>query len=252
MSGIIKTESMGILPSFTVQMDIFDVLYLSYLIPEIRLRPAVPAQIFFAVTYGDKTIISFVIFRSKNVTSSLFPFFHFSYNQANIRTYVVDPVTRMPAVFFLKSGITSSFIAFVTGLLKIPWHSISMGLDVRYENDRPCQYYVEGKWRGHFNIELKGDQSPLKNPAPFQSPEEASLFLTGPSVGFYGTSGKLIRFEVNHSAIKLSTGILSAIHCPVLVNSGLMRDNELITPQSVLMAPNSHFTVFMPPTTISI
>ena len=92
---------MGLIPSFTVQMDIYDVLYLSYIIPEERLRPAVPHKIRLAAPIQGKAIISLVIFRSKNVTASLFPFIHFNYNQANLRTYVIDPPTGKNAVFFL-------------------------------------------------------------------------------------------------------------------------------------------------------
>jgi hypothetical protein len=241
---------MSIIPSFTVEMDIFDVLYLSYFIPEKRLRHTIPSHIPFALSYENKTIISLVIFRSINVASSLFPFLHFSYNQANIRTYVVDPITGSPAVFFIKSGITSAFVSFAARVLKIPWHSISMSLDVRYENNRPVQYRVWGNWEEDFNIELERGHSPLDHD-PFQSMEERVRFLTGPAVGFYGASGKLIRFEVNHSAVKPSTGKLSTIQCPILVSSGLMNDKELLMPQSILMAPYGHFTVFMPPTTIS-
>lgn len=250
MSGIIK-KSMGIIPSFTVQMDIYDVLYLSWLIPQKRLGPFIPAHISFASKYEDKTMISLVIFQSKNVTSSLSPFLHFSYNQANIRTYIVDPVTGMPAVFFLKSGITSQFISFVTGLMQIPWQSISLNLDARHGDDYPYQYQVDGNWGGNFKIEVKEDRSP-SNHAPFQSIEEAALFLTGPAVGFYGAPGRLIRFEVNHSPIKPLTGKLSAIQCSILVDSGLMKENELAAPQSALMAPYGRFTVFMPPGIISI
>ncbi|MCX5811834.1 MAG: DUF2071 domain-containing protein [Proteobacteria bacterium] len=232
-------------------MDIYDVLYLSWLIPQKRLRSFIPADIPFASKYEDKTIISLVIFQSKNVTSSLFPFLHFSYNQANIRTYIVDPVTGMSAVYFLKSGITSQFISFVTGLLKIPWQSISMNLDARYGDDYPYQYQVDGNWGGNFKIELKEDRNP-SNPVPFQSIKEAALFLTGPAVGFYGTPGRLIRFEVNHSPIKPLTGKLSTMQCSILVNSGLIKEKELMAPQSALMAPYGRFTVFMPPGMISI
>ncbi|HAX17592.1 MAG TPA: hypothetical protein DCY00_03225 [Actinobacteria bacterium] len=144
MSGIIETEFMGIIPEFRVQMDIVDVLYLSCLIPERRLHPAVPEHIQFALKHEDKTIISLVIFHSKNVSSSFFPFLRFSYNQANIRTYVVDPVNGKPAVFFLKSSITSPFISFVTKLFKIPWQSVSMNLDVFWKNHTTCKYSVKG------------------------------------------------------------------------------------------------------------
>ena len=88
---------MGLIPSFTVQMAIHDVLYLSYLIPEKRLRPAIPDNVRFALTFRDKTIVSLVMFHSKNVRASFSPFFRFDYDQANIRTYAVNLITGQPA-----------------------------------------------------------------------------------------------------------------------------------------------------------
>jgi uncharacterized protein YqjF (DUF2071 family) len=101
---------MGLIPSFSVEMDIYDVLYLSYVIPEERPRPAVPDSMRIAAPSPGKAVISVVIFRSKNVTASIFPFIHFAYDQANLRTYVIDPITGRNAVFFLKSAITSRLI----------------------------------------------------------------------------------------------------------------------------------------------
>jgi hypothetical protein len=248
-----RNNCMGFIPSFTVQMDIYDVLYLSYIIPEERLRPTVPDNICLATTSQGKAIISLVIFRSKNVTASLFPFIHFTYDQTNLRTYVIDPFTGKNAVFFLKSGITSRFISAVTNLLQIPWQSVSMRLNTEYDNKHGfVRYTVEGHWEDPFTIVLKGNQVPMLNPEPFNTPEETIHFLTGPAVGFYSTARGLIRFEVKHSEIKPSTGAISVISFPMLTRSGLITDEELWTPQSVLVAPDGHFTIYMPPTRLCL
>jgi len=244
---------MGLIPSFTVQMDIYDVLYLSYIIPEERLRPAVPDNMSLASPIQGKAIISLVIFRSKNVSVSLFPFIHFGYDQANLRTYVIDLLTGKNAVFFLKSGITSRFISIVTNLLRIPWQSVSMGIDTGYDNQQSlARYAVEGHWEGPFHIVLNENQGSVVNPKPFNAPDEAIQFLTGPTAGFYNTSRGLIRFEVKHSEIKPTTGTILKINLPVLARSGLIRDEELWTPQSVLVAPDGHFTIHMPPARIRL
>jgi hypothetical protein len=247
-----KIYSMSFIPSFRVQMDIHDVLYLSYLTPERRLRPAIPDNLHFAVTFQGKTIVSLVIFHSKNVRASFFPFFRFDYDQANIRTYVLDPITGKPAVFFLKSGITSPLIAAITRVMGIPWQSISMRLDIQHDNNPPYKYTAEGNWEGDFDIRLNENKDPLIDMEPFQAPEEATHFLTGPSVGFYGSSGGVIRFEVEHSVIRPSMGKISAIDFPVLVRSGLLTDEELWFPHSALIAPYGFFSVSMPPTRVFV
>ena len=243
---------MNLIPSFKVTMDIYDVLYLSYLIPEKRLRPAVPYNMPFAVTFQDKTLLSLVIFHSKNVRASFFPFLRFNYDQANIRTYVFDPITGKPAVFFLKSGITSPLIAAITKILRIPWQSISMCLDAPPDNSESYRYNAKGNWENLFNIRLTENQDHVMNMEPFQTREEATRFLTGPSMGFYGSSNGVIRFEVEHSAIRTSMGKISAIAFPLLVRSGFVTDEELWSPHSALIAPHGNFSVSMPPTKISI
>jgi len=243
---------MSLIPSFVVKMDIHDVLYLSYLIPEKRLRPAVPDNMSFAVTLQDKTLLSLVIFHSKNVRASFFPFLRFEYDQANIRTYVLDPITGKPAVFFLKSGITSPLIAAITRMLRIPWQSISMSLDAPPDNSPSYRYGAEGNWEDVFNICLTENKDLNMDLEPFQTPEEATHFLTGPSVGFYGSPSGVIRFEVEHSPIRPSMGKISAITFPILVRSGFVTDEELWFPHSVLIAPHGSFNVSMPPTKVSI
>lgn len=244
---------MGLIPSFTVEMDIYDVLYLSYIIPEARFRPAVPDKIRLVAPSQGKAIISLVMFHSKNVTASLFPFVHFAYDQANLRTYVIDPRTGKNAVFFLKSGITSRFISIATRLLHIPWQVVSLRLDTGYDNEnRLTSYAIEGHWQNPFDIILKENQNIMTNQEPFSTPEEAMRFLTGPAIGLYNTHGGLVRFEVKHSEIKPATGTISRIDFPMLTRSGILTDNELWKPQSVLVAPDGHFTIYMPPTKLRL
>jgi uncharacterized protein YqjF (DUF2071 family) len=244
---------MGLIPSFSVEMDIYDVLYLSYVIPEERLRPDVPDSIHIATPSPGKAVISAVFFCSKNVTASLFPFIHFAYDQANLRTYVIDPITGRTAVFFLKSAITSRLIAAITNLLKIPWQALSMRIDTGHNDEHLfTRYAAKGHWEGPFNIILKENRASGMTPALFQTLQEEMHFLTGPAVGFYNTSGGLIRFEVKHSEIKPATGAISAINFPMLMTSGLVTDDELRNPQSVLIAPDGHFTVYMPPTKLRL
>ncbi len=243
---------MRLVPSFTVHLDIYDVLYLSYMVPITRLRPFVPDALNFAVTLEDTSIISLVVFRSRNVRVSLLPFLRFKYDQANIRTYVVDPTTGKPSVFFLKSGITSPLVSVATGVLGIPWQHISIRIDTEHRDNEPSIYAAQGNWDGAFSVCINKDRSFLIDMTPFQTPEEAIRFLTGPSVGFYKSSSGVIRFEVEHSAIKPSMGTISAIHFPILTRMGLVTDDELPLSHSALVAPHGYFNVSMPPHNVSI
>ncbi len=244
---------MGLIPSFTVEMDILDVIYLSYLIPEERLRPTVPATLNIASPITGKAIVSLVIFRSNNVRASIFPFLRFTYDQINLRTYVTNPVTGSNAVFFLKSGITSRFIAAVTNLLGIPWQPVSLHLGGSISDINKSTYHtITGYWQHPFEITLNRDQHTDPDSRPFNSVREAIHFLTGPVAGFYNTPGGLIRFQVRHSKIEPLTGSISSIYCPVLSRSGLLMDEEIHNPQNLFIAPEGHFTVYMPPVKLQL
>jgi len=244
---------MGLIPSFTVKMDILDVIYLSYLIPEERLRSAVPTALNIASPVAGKAIISLVIFHSRNVRASIFPFLRFTYDQFNLRTYVTDPVTGSTAVFFLKSGITSRFIAAATNLLGIPWQPVSLHLGGSLSDRNTfVDQTITGYWENPFEITLNRNRYVDSDLQPFSSVQEAIHFLTGPAAGFYNTSGGLIRFQVKHSKIEPLTGSISAINCPILSQSGLMTDEETRYPQSLFIAPEGHFTVYMPPVKLQL
>jgi hypothetical protein len=243
---------MNCIPSFKVKMDLQNVFYLSYLIPKKCLHPLVPERLSFAVTCDDKTIISCVFFRSRNVRASFLPFLRFNYDQANIRTYVIDPVSGRPAVMFLKSGITSKLISIATGLLGIPWLPISVRIATAQSNANETRYSVDGTWGDDFSIELTENSNPLQETTPFSSTGDMISFLTGPSVGFYTTASGVIRFNVRHSVVEPHLGSISSIHFPDLVKSGLAGQDELLHPQSVLLASDASFEITMPPTKISL
>ena len=89
-----------------VEMSLHHVLYVSYLVPESRVRQLVPEALPLAVVERDNVFISVVILQSTRVRLSSLPFPKFTYNQVNIRTYVLDPHSGQHAVFFALNPIT--------------------------------------------------------------------------------------------------------------------------------------------------
>jgi hypothetical protein len=252
MAMIRIIDSMNWIPSFKVKMDLQDVFYLSYMIPKERLTSHIHEQLPFAVSHEDNTIISCVFFKSRNVRASFFPFLRFDYDQANIRTYVIDPVSGKTAVMFLKSGITSKFVSMATGLIGIPWLPISVRVATTQSNDNKKHYSVDGTWGDDFSIDLTRNSNPLQETAPFSTTGEMINFLTGPKVGFYSTASGVIRFNVRHSVVEPLFGSVSSISFPIVVESGLALPEELHHPQSVLIATDASFEITMPPTKISL
>src|SRR5512133_1160002 len=120
---------MRIIPRFTVSMDIYHVLYLSFLVPAERILPFLPAPLQPAPFSEGKVFVSIVCFRSRDVRVAGFPFLKFAYDQINVRTYVRDPLTGKNSVLFLFSGIASRFVAFSVNVLGFPWRNIPFRLE---------------------------------------------------------------------------------------------------------------------------
>ena len=53
---------MKLMPRFSVEMELYDILYLSYLLPVSRVRPLVPDILPLATVGGDRVFFSVVIF----------------------------------------------------------------------------------------------------------------------------------------------------------------------------------------------
>lgn len=235
------------LPRFSVKMDITDVSYLTYIVPEERLRPAVPEAIPFAMTHEGRTFVSLVIFHNKNVRASLFPFIRFNYDQLNVRTYISDPVTGKPAVLFLHSGITSRTMSFATKLMGIPWPVMSLGINATYQNDALTGYSAVGEWEGKVNVRLGESLSSDYDYTPFKNIKDAIEFLVTPTVGYYTVSGGAVRFEVQHTSVVPSGRCAASVRFPMLEAHGYLTGEELQNPHNILVTPHAFFRVLLPP-----
>ena len=238
---------MKLIPKLSVTMKLCDILYLSYLVPASRIRPFVP-EILPLASIDDRVFISIVIFHSSGVRLVNIPFLHFNYDQINLRTYVKDPQTKNHGVYFFRSGITSATTFFLSRFLNFPWENIPFS--IKSEQDKEghyVRYVASGDWQGKFNIEVKEASSQTMNSAPFSTPEEAVQYLTGPLIGFYGSSQKLQRFEIKHSHIQPRSCEALNISFPLLTTSGLLEKVEIHQPHNALLSPQSQFHVLFPP-----
>ena len=194
---------MKLIPSFSVAMDIYDVLYLSYLIPESKVQPYIPGSLTPATIRNKMVFLSVVCFHSKDVRIAGFPFIKFSYDQINIRAYVRDPDSGKNGVLFLYSGITSPVIAMSANILGFPWENIPFQLRaVKDDSNRYMEYRATGTWRGNIDISVEENTS---SPACTDLPPDLKntiQHITVPGIGFYNTRGGVLRFEVKHTEIK--------------------------------------------------
>jgi len=239
---------MKLIPNFSVDLTIHDVMYISYLVHVSRLRGLIPVNLDPATISDGNVFVSVVALHNTRMRLSRLPLINFSYNQLSLRTYVVDPGTRKPGVFFLRSGVTSKLITTFSNLLKIPWEDIQFAIQASIDDSgRYVKYTAAGTWGEEIFIDAQEESQEPKSILPFENREKIFEYIMGGSIGFFALPGELLRFEVRHSIIEPRFGKVTHINLPILASSGILTEEEIHTPHNVLLAPHGRFRVFLPP-----
>ena len=227
-----------------VYMVLRDVLYLSYSLPAERIRPFVPELLPLATVADGTAFISIVVLQSTQVRVSLVPLLRFNYNQLNIRTYVVDPVSGDHAVYFIKSGVSSSFISLITRISGIPWQLLDLELKKDVHNNQG-RYNVSGDWGGDFHLAAESSADSFANAPLFKTRQSAVDFLIRPLIGFIGDNRRLGRFTISHPEVQPRSWLLRQMDFPLFRELGLV--DEFNNPHSVFYLPEADFSIYLPP-----
>ena len=231
-----------------VEMSLHHVLYISYLVPESRVRQLVPEQLQLAVIARNHVFVSVVILQSAGVRLSSLPFPKFTYNQINIRTYVLDPNSGQQAVFFLQSGVTSSVVSLLTRSIGIPWQHISAELEISTDKKGNYRSYrAGGIWGQPFSLVAEGTPEHPITIAPFRDVDKAISYLVRPLMGFFDQEGKTRGFRIWHPDVQPHGGLIKQIHFPLLKTLNLIDESAISKPDSILLVPNAYFYIYMPP-----
>jgi hypothetical protein len=227
-----------------VRMTLRNVFYVSYALPSGKLRPLVPNVLTLATVADNMAFISLVALRSTKVRFSSFPVFRFNYNQFNIRTYVIDPLSGQPAVYFIRSRVTSRFISMATNTIGIPWQYIGFTIDLA-GSKKPQSATISGDWRDRFLIKVQADANSYGVPSLFQDRKSAVDFLIKPLIGLAGDGRRLVRFTIRHPEVQPIGWRLTELDCPLL--NELVDIDNIIKPHSVFYLPEADFSIFLPP-----
>lgn len=240
---------MGILKRlFSVEMRLHDMLYVSYLVPVQRLRTRIPQNFQLAEVQKGKIFLSLVIFRGRTSGAATIPTPRIPFDQVNIRTYVIDPVTGKPAVYFIHCGISGSLITFLYRVLSgMPVEHTPFVIHARKDMDgRYGAYEVSGTWHGHFSI--KAEQAAEKVTAldPFSTRGEAMSYLIDPLAGFYSDTKIVRRLEVFHEPLEPRICSPLEVRFPYLSSLGLVEEEEIARPHNILLVPYTPFLIYLP------
>ena len=233
----------------SVKMVLSDLLYVSYLVPTNRIRPLVPDILPLASVDGSNVFLSLVIFRGKVVRASLLPTPRLTFDQVNVRTYVLDPESGHYGVYFINCAIGSALITFLYRIMSgMPVEHITLKLhNQRDHRMRYVNYSVSGYWHGDFVIEAEEAESQAEHISPFSSKEGAIKYLIDPLIGFYGPRNHVRRIEVWHPHSPPRLARVLSSRCEYLTALGLVEEKEIRQPQNVLLVSGWPFLTFLPP-----
>jgi hypothetical protein len=232
----------------SVEMLLSDMLYVSYLVPGSRVRSLVPDSLPLATVDGTHVFVSLVIFRGKTAALSLLPSPRFPFDQVNVRTYVTDPVTGKPAVYFVNCGISNGLITFLYRLVSgMPVEHIPYSIAPKQDTKgRYLEYAASGNWYGEFSLTVTEVSPKLAGLAPFATVQEAIDYLIDPLVGFYGPAEKVKRLEVFHPPLVPRVGEIAEASFPYLAKLGLVDPQDVIRPHNILLIPRTPFLIYLP------
>lgn len=227
-----------------VRMILRDVIYVTYALPAKMLKPLVPNALQLATVGSDTAFISLVALRCNRVRLSAFPLFTFNYNQFNIRTYVIDPISEKSAVYFVRSGVTSRFISLTTNAIGIPWKYIKF--TAAFSNSQGIRSSsISGDWEGHFAFKVEAEAKSPELPSFFVNWKSTVDFLVRPLIGFSGDGRRLVRFTIHHPEVQPESWSLVKLDHPLF--NKLVRVDDIRKPHSVFYMPEAEFSIFMPP-----
>ena len=227
-----------------VKMTLRDVIYISYALPARTLQPLVPNVLRLATVEGDIAFISLVVLRSTRVRLSAFPLLKFNYNQFNIRTYVIDPVSGRFAVYFIRSGVTSRLMSMVTSTVGIPWQFVELTTDLNITNGSRS-FLVYGNWEGPFSLRIQANANVSMAPSFFEDRKSVVDFIIRPLIGFAGDDRRLSRFTIYHPEVQPQSWSLLELDCPLF--NKLVTIEDLKRPHSIFYLPTADFSIFLPP-----
>jgi len=232
----------------SVEMLLRDMLYVSYLIPSSRIVRFLPPLLNPAIVDGENVFVTLVIFRGKTSGAATIPTPHIPFDQVNIRTYVIDPVTEKPSVYFIHCGISGSLITYLYRTLSgMPVEHAPFSIKPEKAKDGVYTHYdVSGRWHGEFTIEAEEVSPALSSLPPFVNVQDAIDYLIDPLIGFYSDGPIVRRLEVYHDPLVPRVCKPTKIIFPYLSQLDIVPQNEVVRPHSVLLIPFTPFLIYLP------
>lgn len=236
----------------SVKMTLNHVFYISYLVPISRIQPFLPEFLQPATVFPEQMFVSIVGMKCNDVRVYGFSRPSFDYDQLNVRTYVIDPQTGNPAVYFFRSGVSSGIIPWLTSIFGITWEAIDFDLQP-YLSEKPARrgYKVIGHWQEDLYFEIAKSEPSSEEKGLFPDLASEITEISGPRLAFMTSGNHTIRYESTQQIQSVQRVSLLDIRFQLPVTMGLLKETELSKPDSVLLASQTKLGAYLPPQRIS-
>jgi uncharacterized protein YqjF (DUF2071 family) len=237
-------------------IDVFSILrhfaIITYAVEPERLRPLIhPRFELLTIEVGgsSRALISIVPFEELEFRLALSAFPRFRMAQTNYRVYVYDTKNNEACVWFIGSLLDSPSVVVPRYLWKLPWHYGRMRFDCEVQDGRYSHYKLETRstW-GEARLTLHQEAGYTRAHTGFTDEESALAYLTHPLTGYYyRRDGRLGSYKVWHDRLQLSPAQVQDAHFTVLERLGIVTPAEQLAPYSVMVQPQTEFTIYLPP-----
>lgn len=232
----------------SLEMILYDVLYISYLVPAARVRPRVPSELPLDVVEDDKVFLSVVMGFVREAKAARLPSPRFTYYQLHVCTYVRHPRTGEHATYHLLGGMTAQGAARVARALGMNVMPVSLTITPdRDERLRYRGYHMRGRWDGEMAVDADEVAPKLEALPPFPSAKDAVIYLTDSLVTLFGPSGRVRAMSLWHPRFQPRVAQVSTLSLPILKHLDLLDPEEMAHPHNVLLVPREHRLVHLPP-----
>lgn len=173
----------------------------------------------------------------------------FDFGQTNYRAYIVNRETGQMSAWFFGTTLDSAAVAIPRYLWRLPWHPGRMRFACTWDADRYTHYTMNtrSKWAA-MELELEDTGRPVTALDGFPDLETAQVLLTHPLVGYYyRTDGAVGSYSIWHNRLQLTKGQCLHARFDLLDRLDLVPFSSQQHPHSVLIQPQTEFTIYLPP-----
>ena len=231
----------------------------SYAVPTDRVRPLVHPSFdldsFTALDGTDVVWVSMVPFADQDFRFHALGGLRLQFGQTNYRTYVIERATGNRAVWFFGTTLDSISVAVPRYIWQLPWHHGRIRFDCELDQTgtRYTRYRMatSSRW-APVDLRLEDTGTPVAELSGIEDFEAGLVALTHPLTGvFFRRDGHLGTYRVWHDRLACTAGRVIQARIGLFDRLGLVPFAEQAAPHSVLIQPQTEFTIYLPPGRIS-